>query len=280
MFDMRIFPVALLLSWPIFASGADVFSQSKNTLEIKSMTLNRPFFSKYDTRSFETPKACENFVLSEDDVLDFFNKAKKSSPEEISKAEYNGEISACTASGELILHDGSIGYWQIKKSKHASVHVSGKWYYNYYCEDCKNSQFYSSKDDMEKFRPIIKEITKNDYNGANLANSKKSKIPSNCKRKFSLSDADILELFNIALPRSLMDDDEDIVNLPEYRCYLSGHAILQNGQEAKWYINKMRRGVLVTSDGNLDSYYYYFCDKCGNNQYYRACESTNCKNTD
>lgn len=83
---------------------------------------------------------------------------------------------------------------------------------------------------------------------------------------FLLTKFDIQQFFKVARSAT---DREYHHDLEMSRCYVSGQAILQNGKEASWEIDRTRRGALWLPDGSI---FYFYCGKCQNKAYYEDCD--------
>ena len=239
---------------------------------IKSVSVgeNREW-DNYSSRSFEPPKACEGFTLTESDVFEFFQKARYISPE-LEKSYASKEppestpglldSSRCIAQGDMVLQNGKEAYWGIGRARYG-------WFYfmdysedkngverifNFYCDQCVSKAYYSPMGEkLEDWRPVLKSVVVEE-NGARSGNrDKMSEDEIQACSEFTVSETDVLEFFKVARPASRREYGHDLDVSP---CYASGRAMLQNGETVEWVIDSARRGALFVNIGGEPAYYY------------------------
>ncbi len=87
----------------------------------------------------ESEESCKDFQLTEGEVSQFFDSARRASP-----SEYLHDLKAsnCYVTGSLVAKDGSEGTWKIDRSKRGFVMLAGGEPGFYVCEGCKGASFY------------------------------------------------------------------------------------------------------------------------------------------
>jgi hypothetical protein len=101
-----------------------------------------------------------------------------------------------------------------------------------------------------------------DKNGAWLdKRSSSDETPENCA-SFILKESDIRRFFEISRPSS---SHEQVHDLEVSRCHAEGSAVLKDGREGTWLIDRARQGVFEFKDGNA---LYFYCTKCTNKLYW------------
>ena len=238
---------------------------------IKSVSVAENMeWDDYDIRSFEPPKACEGFALTESDVFEFFQKARYISPE-LKKSYVSKEhpestpglldSSRCIAQGDMVLQDGTEAYWRIDRARYGwfSFKIDYSEYkddvesnFMFYCDQCVSKAYYSPMGEkLEDWRPVLKSVVIKE-NGAFAGNDEAG--VQECL-KFTVSEADVLEFFKIAKPtnRREYSHDETITSY----CYAGGDTALKDGRTAKWSITNERLGVLFFNAGDGVALYYY-----------------------
>lgn len=91
--------------------------------------------------SDETSEFCSGFVLTENDVRDFFKAARTATAREY---EHDLDMSRCFASGELIL-SGKSSLWKIDRARRGRLIFPDKSERYFYCPACKNDKFFEEE---------------------------------------------------------------------------------------------------------------------------------------
>ncbi len=115
-----------------------------------------------------------------------------------------------------------------------------------------------------KTRPVIKSVVIEE-NAAWTTHISSDEPPEACA-DFILTKADVRQLFKVAREATEREYEHD---LDMSRCYASGRAVLQDGREAHWKIDRMRRGAQWFSDGTI---LYFYCGKCRSKKFYEDCD--------
>jgi hypothetical protein len=128
------------------------------------------------------------------------------------------------------------------------------------------------KNAKELKKPIVKSVTIKINAGADEDSNMPPHALEPCD-DFSMTEADILEFFKKA---EVVDERDYEVVLYTSRCFVSGKAILKNGREAGWKIDRFRRGTMwfLKSEKfpNIPNDVYFFCGTCRSDKYYEACD--------
>jgi hypothetical protein len=223
--------------------------------------------------TFETYEMCRNIRLSEADIREFFEKSRAISDEELKRLESEGRVSACRTKGTLEWEDGERTDWSINRARIGifycgSPNCDGGWHY---CDTCDSERRYSIEPgDLEQFRPKVKTAT---IIGNNEFTTKgEPYIPTeSCRREFTLTPDDVRDFFDVAKPISF-DDMAEARDLEQSQCHLLGKAVLQDGQEASWEINRFRRGYIGIPDGKNPRSFFYYCADCQSEKYHAPCD--------
>jgi hypothetical protein len=220
--------------------------------------------------SFETELACKDFNLTAKNVEDFFKNSRLlSNPEEATGSGH----SRCIVKSPVVLQDGKTVYFEIDKARNGSVLFSDNpegvlnQRLDYFCENCKNEKFYPPEWKATSNRPIVKNVTFTDNGAWSETMSSQSEMtpPEGCK-DFLLTEEDVREFFNVARPshsREFMNE------LDASCCFAAGTAVLQDGREATWLIDRFRRGSMYIRGG---SPLYYYGAQVNSPLYYEACD--------
>jgi hypothetical protein len=119
-------------------------------------------------------------------------------------------------------------------------------------------------------RPVVKSITIEVNTNEREGSSDTPREPCD---DFVLNESDILEFFRKATIISQMDHTK---TLYASQCFINGTAILKNGREAEWQIDRFRRGTMwfIKSEKfpNIPNDVYFFCGTCRSEKYYEACD--------
>lgn len=111
-----------------------------------------------------------------------------------------------------------------------------------------------------RLRPSIKKIVIEE-NGAWSERSSSDETPEMCA-SFVLKESDVRQFFKVA---RFSSSHEQVHDLEISRCYAAGRAVLQDGREATWLIDRARLGIFrFTSDSAL----YFYCKKCSRRLYW------------
>lgn len=88
--------------------------------------------------SDETPKMCADFVLTKNNVREFFRLAKQ-----VSEREYGHDLlmSRCSAEGEIVFANGDRGKWDIDRTRRGLLILSDGRAVYFYCEKCRPKVF-------------------------------------------------------------------------------------------------------------------------------------------
>ena len=86
----------------------------------------------------ETTAMCKEFVLTEQDVNEFFMVARLDTEQEYSQAQI---VSRCFAEGELTLPRKYQGKWRIDKARRGILMVEGEQTYFFYCNSCAGRKY-------------------------------------------------------------------------------------------------------------------------------------------
>ena len=90
----------------------------------------------------ETATACKEFVLTTQDVNEFFQVARLDTEHEYSQGQV---MSRCYAEGELTLPRKYKGKWRIDRARRGILMVEGAQTYFFYCESCTGRQYVERK---------------------------------------------------------------------------------------------------------------------------------------
>lgn len=116
-------------------------------------------------------------------------------------------------------------------------------------------------DEVRTHQPAIQKVVI-DKNGAWLdKRSSSDETQENCA-SFILKKSDVRHFFSVSRPSS---SHEQVHDLEVSRCYASGNAVLQDGREATWIIDRARQGIFEFADGSA---LYFYCEKCSNKLYW------------
>jgi hypothetical protein len=220
--------------------------------------------------TFETSEMCRNSRLSEADVREFFEKSRAVSDEELKRLESEGRISACRTKGTVEWEDGERTDWSINRARVGIFYCDlpncdRGWHY---CDTCDSERRYSIEPgDLEQFRPKVKTAT---IKGSREFTAKGELYiaSESCQKEFKLTPDDVRDFFDVAEPISFIDMAE-ARDLEQSQCHLIGKAVLQDGQEAEWQINRFRRGYLSSdSRGTI----FYYCADCQSEKYHAPCD--------
>jgi hypothetical protein len=120
-------------------------------------------------------------------------------------------------------------------------------------------------------RPIIKSINIEINAGAGDRPDTPPHALEPCD-DFILNESDVLEFFKKA---RVITGREFTVVLDTSRCFVRGTAILKNGREVGWYIDRFRRGTMwfwkSRKFPNIPDDIYFYCGKCSSKVYYEDC---------
>jgi hypothetical protein len=120
-------------------------------------------------------------------------------------------------------------------------------------------------------RPIIKSINIEINAGAGDRPDTPPHALEPCD-DFILNESDVLEFFRKA---TTITSREYTKILYESRCFVTGTAILKNGREVGWQIDRFRKGWMWFPEHGKFSRkpsMYFFCKKCRSQNYYEACD--------
>ena len=90
----------------------------------------------------ETAAMCKDFVLTEQDVNEFFQVAQLDSEHEYSQGQV---MSRCYAEGELTLPRKYKGKWRINRARRGILMIEGDQTYFFYCENCGGRKYAEPK---------------------------------------------------------------------------------------------------------------------------------------
>jgi len=90
----------------------------------------------------ETAAMCKDFVLTENDVNEFFMVARLDTEQEYSHGQV---MSRCYAEGELTLPRKYKGKWRIDRARRGILMVEGDQTYFFYCESCASRKYAERK---------------------------------------------------------------------------------------------------------------------------------------
>jgi len=90
----------------------------------------------------ETTAMCKDFVLTEQDVNEFFMVARLDTELEYSHGQV---MSRCYAEGELTLPRKYKGKWRIDRARRGILMVEGDQTYFFYCENCAGRKYAERK---------------------------------------------------------------------------------------------------------------------------------------
>ncbi len=107
------------------------------TVEIK----NNGAWDKF-SKADETPKKCQEFVLTEDDVREYFQLAQVTMEQ---KYSHDQSMSRCFAEGELTLPAKYKGKWRIDRARRGILMVEDDQSYFFYCSKCIGGQYVKAK---------------------------------------------------------------------------------------------------------------------------------------
>ena len=86
----------------------------------------------------ETEAMCNDFILTEVDVKEFFMVALEETEQEYSQGQVK---SRCYAEGELTLPRKFKGKWRIDKTRRGILMVENKQAYFFYCDSCGSRKY-------------------------------------------------------------------------------------------------------------------------------------------
>jgi len=228
-------------------------------------------------RSFELPEACSAFMLTEEEVRDFFQKARPLSKMERKSIEYSS-LSRCVVEGDMKLRGEGAVHWTIDRARNATVRLSNRsgassdQTFSFYCDQCTNGKFYSpTGQKLSDWRPVIENIFIDDNASWPEGSSAMEPSPSPCAG-FTLAEGDVQEFFSTARASSRLEYQHDA---GVSRCYANGRATLRDGKTARWRIDQGRRGEIWFFSDNpetLPSILYFYCARCPNKKYFEACD--------
>ena len=90
----------------------------------------------------ETADMCKGFVLTEQDVKEFFMVARLDTEQEYSHGQV---MSRCYAEGELTLPRKYKARWRIDRARRGILMVNGDQTYFFYCDNCAGRNYAESK---------------------------------------------------------------------------------------------------------------------------------------
>ena len=90
----------------------------------------------------ETAAMCKDFVLTKNDVNEFFMVARLDTEQEYSHGQ---GMSRCYAEGELTLPRKYKGKWRIDRARRGILMVEGVQTYFFYCESCASRKYAERK---------------------------------------------------------------------------------------------------------------------------------------
>ena len=88
--------------------------------------------------SDETPESCANFVLTKNNVREFFRLARQASEREYG---HDLSMSRCSSSGEVIFANGDKGKWKIDRARRGLLTLSDGRAAYFYCAKCRPKVF-------------------------------------------------------------------------------------------------------------------------------------------
>lgn len=115
--------------------------------------------------------------------------------------------------------------------------------------------------DAPRRRPVIKQVIIEKNAAWSDKRSSSDETPDNCA-SFVLKESDVLRFFQVARFSSF---HEQVHDLEVSRCYAAGRAVLQDGREATWLIDRARQGVFEFAEGGA---LYFYCKKCSRRLYW------------
>jgi hypothetical protein len=259
----RLVPLLCLL---LAACSSGEVLTSSQPARIKSVSIEQ---IGDDDGTFETSEMCRNIKLSEADVREFFEKSRAISDEELKRLESEGRVSTCRRLGTVEWEDGERTDWSIDRARIGMFHCAlpicdGSWRY---CDTCDNKRgYYIEPEDVEKLRPRVKTAT---IEGSNEFTAKGELYiaSESCQKEFTLTPDDVRDFFNVAKPISFLEMAE-ARDLEQAQCHLLGKAVLQDGKEAKWEIDRFRRGYLSAEGIGI---IFYYCADCQSEKYHAPC---------
>ncbi|MDD3482818.1 hypothetical protein [Azovibrio restrictus] len=119
----------------------------------------------------------------------------------------------------------------------------------------------ANEGEAPKRRPLIKKVLIDENAAWSDKRSSSDETPENCA-SFMLKESDVQRFFKIA---RFSSSHEQIHDLEVSRCYATGRAVLQDGREATWLIDRARQGIFELDDGSA---LYFYCGKCSNRLYW------------
>jgi hypothetical protein len=142
--DSEIMKLIFLFLSSMLAAGvfAEETLQIMKPLDIRRVTIEEN--GEWDPKlsSQNVPReACEDFILTDEDVKDFFKVARI-----VSEREYRHtlDVSRCYARGKAVLNNGETADWFIDRFRRGSLGVSQATYY--YCGKCDSVKYYEACD--------------------------------------------------------------------------------------------------------------------------------------
>lgn len=88
--------------------------------------------------SDEPPESCQDFVLTQADVREFFKRARPAT-----SVEYNHDLlmSRCYAGGRVVLPDGREAAWEIDRARRGILVFPDRTAWFFYCAKCRSKAY-------------------------------------------------------------------------------------------------------------------------------------------
>jgi hypothetical protein len=269
---MTICCVFLFLSFPILASAQDVEEEIKphEWTDIKSIIIKENGAWTEQDANEETSEVCKAFMISEEEVKDFFLHSHS-----VSSSQYkNIRSSNCYAAGEITFANGDSGQWQIDLRKRGGIILRDGRKLYFYCNGCRSKAFdpnynegdpYEYGDKTSEPRPYklteIKSIVIKE-NGA-WEPCEGAQTPEVCKN-FRITKKEVKKFLRLA-DRVGWDEYDDPTYIYPSSCYTAGKIVFANGDRGQWRIDFERRGVITLQDGRK---LYFYCSRCRSKAFY------------
>jgi len=125
-------------------SVANNTSQTQQSLDFKSIHIDRNGSYSGYISSNETAESCKTFILKKSEILLFFKHSRIAT-----SREYAHDLTAsnCYASGSFVTSTGVEGAWKIDRARRGLIDFNkGADTKYYYCSECKSILFYESCD--------------------------------------------------------------------------------------------------------------------------------------
>lgn len=214
--------------------------------KIKSLVINQNGAWSDNVESSETTGMCSSFLLSKNDVRDFFRHPKR-----ISGWEYwNGlSMSRCHAYGEITFVNGDYGKWRIDAMRRGRIILADGRSLYFLGKNARAKALYEYSPEHDTSPTIaylpyramaIKSVI---FKPAGTTWRETEDQAAGLCAGFLLNTNDVKDYFLHARQLKWIGD------APGSSCSVEGEVEFVNGDHGKWSIERSRRGVLWLDDG-------------------------------